>query len=183
MKAMVLLIFAYGGFESALAPMSEAKNPRRDAGFALFVALLACTTIYALVQWVVVGVLGPGATTDRPLAEVARVTMGNRGAGLVAIGALISVYGYLSAKLLGMPRVTFALAKGGDLPKIFAAVGPKFHHTLVFNTVLCRSRVGTGARGKFCLECDSLGRRPPLLLRSRLRRTDSFAPKTAGGCL
>jgi basic amino acid/polyamine antiporter, APA family len=127
MKAMVLLIFAYGGFESALAPMSEAKNPRRDAGFALFVALVACTAIYGLVQWVVVGVLGLGATTDRPLAEVARVTMGNRGAALVAIGALVSVYGYLSAKLLGMPRVTFALAKGGDLPKIFAAVGPRFH--------------------------------------------------------
>ena len=36
MKAMVLLIFAYGGFESALAPMSEAKNPGRDAGFRAF---------------------------------------------------------------------------------------------------------------------------------------------------
>ena len=127
MKAMVLLIFAYGGFESALAPMSEAKNPGRDAGFALFVALIACTVIYALVQWVVVGVLGPGATTDRPLAEVARLTMGNRGAALVAIGALVSVYGYLGAKLLGMPRVTFALAKGGDLPQVFAAVSPRFH--------------------------------------------------------
>jgi amino acid transporter len=127
MKGMVLLIFAYGGFESALAPMSEAKNPGRDAAFALFVALLACTAIYALVQWVVVGVLGPGATSDRPLAEVARITMGNRGAALVAIGALISVYGYLSAKLLGMPRVTFALAKGGDLPQLFAAVSARFH--------------------------------------------------------
>jgi basic amino acid/polyamine antiporter, APA family len=127
MKAMLLLIFAYGGFESALAPMSEAKNPGRDAVFALFVALIACTVIYALVQWVVVGVLGPGATTDRPLAEVARITMGNRGAALVALGALVSVYGYLSAKMLGMPRVTFALAKGGDLPRIFAAVGPRFH--------------------------------------------------------
>ena len=127
MKAMILLIFAYGGFESALAPMSEAKNPGRDAAFALFVALIACTVIYALVQWVVVGVLGPGATTDRPLAEVARITMGNRGAGLVALGALVSVYGYLSAKLLGMPRVTFALAKGGDLPQVFALVGPRFH--------------------------------------------------------
>jgi amino acid transporter len=127
MKAMVLLVFAYGGFESALAPMSEAKNPARDAVFALFVALIACTTIYALVQWVVVGVLGPGATADRPLAEVARVTMGNRGAGLVAMGALISVYGYLSAKLLGMPRVTFALAKSGDLPHLFAAVSSRFH--------------------------------------------------------
>ena len=127
MKAMVLLFFAYGGFESALAPMSEAKNPARDAAFALFVALIACTVIYALVQWVVVGVLGPGATTDRPLAEVARITMGYRGAALVAIGALVSVYGYLSAKLLGMPRLTFALAEGGDLPQVFAAVSPRFH--------------------------------------------------------
>lgn len=127
MKAMVLFIFAYGGFESATAPMSEAKNPGRDAGFALFVALIACTVIYALVQWVVVGVLGSGATTDRPLAEVARITMGNRGAALVAIGALVSVYGYLSAKLLGMPRVTFALAQGGDLPQLFARVGRRFH--------------------------------------------------------
>jgi basic amino acid/polyamine antiporter, APA family len=126
-KAMVLLVFAYGGFESALAPMGEAKNPGRDAGFALFGALLACAVIYALVQWVVVGVLGPGATTDRPLAEVARIAMGSLGARLVAIGAMISVYGYLSAKMLGMPRVTFALAKGGDLPSLFGAVGPRFH--------------------------------------------------------
>lgn len=127
MKAMGLLIFAYGGFESALALLGEAKNPGRDAGFALFAALIACTAIYALVQWVVVGVLGPGATTDRPLAEVARVAMGNRGAALVAIGALVSFCGYLGAKLLGMPRVTFALATSGDLPRFFAAVSPRFH--------------------------------------------------------
>src|SRR5271163_296292 len=47
MKAMMLLIFAYGGFETAVAPMSEAKDPARDAAFALFVALIACTAIYA----------------------------------------------------------------------------------------------------------------------------------------
>ena len=126
LKAMVLLVFAYGGFESALAPTSEAKNPRRDVVFALFGALIACTVIYALVQWVVVGVLGSAATTDRPLAEVARVTMGRRGAALVAAGALVSVYGYLSAKLLAMPRLTFALAEGGDLPRLFAAVSRTF---------------------------------------------------------
>jgi len=127
MNAIFLLIFAYGGFESALVPTGEARNPARDTVFALFVALAVCTVIYALVQWVVVGVLGPGATSDRPLAEVARFAMGNRGAGLVAIGALVSVYGYLSAKLLGMPRVTFALAEQGDLPGAFAAVSARFH--------------------------------------------------------
>ena len=127
LKAMVLLFFYYGGFESALAPMSEAKNPRRDSVFALFGMLVGCAAIYALVQGVVVGVLGSKAITDRPLAEVARITMGNHGAALVAIGALVCVYGYLSAKLLAMPRVTFALAEGGDLPHWFATVSPRFH--------------------------------------------------------
>lgn len=127
LKATVLMAFLFGGFESALTPMSEAKNPRRDAAFALFAALIVCAVIYALIQWVVVGVLGSAATTDRPLAEVARLTMGNRGAGLVAIGAMLSVYGYLGAKSLGVPRVTFALAEQDDLPRIFCAVSRRFH--------------------------------------------------------
>ena len=126
-KGVFLLIFAYGGFESALAPTGEARNPARDTVFALAVTLISCTALYALIQWVVVRVLGPASTSDRPLAEVARAAMGNPGAGLVAVGAMISVWGYLSAKLLGMPRVTFALAERGDLPRVFAAISPRFH--------------------------------------------------------
>jgi amino acid transporter len=135
LKATVLLAFLYGGFESALTPMSEAKNPRRDAAFALFATLIACAVIYALIQWVVVGVLGSAASTERPLAEVARLAIGNRGAALVAVGAMLSVYGYLGAKLLGMPRVTFALAEQDELPRMFCAVSPRFH-TPWFSIVL-----------------------------------------------
>ena len=127
MKAVLLLVFAYGGFETALAPMGEATNPRRDAPFALFAALLVCTVLYALIQWVVVGVLPDAAHSQRPLADVARVAVGSVGAALVAVGALISFYGYLSAKILGMPRVTYALAEQGDFPKAFAAIYPRFH--------------------------------------------------------
>jgi APA family basic amino acid/polyamine antiporter len=122
LKAMLLLVFAYGGFETALAPMSEAKNPRRDAPFALFTALAVCAVIYALIQWVVVGVLPDAAHSQRPLADVVRLAVGPAGAALVAVGALVSFYGYLSAKILAMPRVPFALAEQGDLPKAFAAV-------------------------------------------------------------
>lgn len=126
LKAMLLLVFAYGGFETALAPMSEARNPRRDAPFALFGALLTCTLIYALIQWVVVATLPDPAHSERPIADVARLALGPLGAGLVTAGALISFYGYLSAKILGMPRVTFALAEQGDFPRVFAAVHPRF---------------------------------------------------------
>src|ERR1019366_10349786 len=64
---------------------------------------------------------------QRPLSDVARVAVGSVGAALVAVGALISFYGYLSAKILGMPRVTYALAEQGDFPKAFAAIHPRFH--------------------------------------------------------
>ncbi len=127
LKAVLLMVFAYGGFETALAPMGEAKNPRRDAPFALFTALAVCVVIYGLIQWVVVAVLPHAAHSERPLADVARVALGPVGGGLLAVGALIAFYGYLSAKILAMPRVTFALAEQGDFPKIFAAVHRRFH--------------------------------------------------------
>ena len=149
MKALLLLVFAYGGFETALAPMSEAKNPRRDAPFALFTALLVCTVIYALIQWVVVGVLPDAAHSLRPLADVARLVVGPVGAALVAVGALISFYGYLSAKILAMPRVPFALAEQGDFPKAFASVHQRFHTPYVSILVFAVMVWGSALVGDF----------------------------------
>lgn len=126
-KAILLLLFSYGGFETALTPMSEAKDPRRDAVFGLFAALLTCTLVYTLIQWVVVGVLPDPAHSERPLADVVRLFLGSKGARLIAIGALVSVYGYLSAKILAVPRITYALAERGDFPRLFGAVHPRFH--------------------------------------------------------
>jgi APA family basic amino acid/polyamine antiporter len=149
LKAMLLLVFAYGGFETALAPMSEAKKPRRDAPFALFAALLVCTVLYALIQWVVVGVLPNAAHSQRPLADVARIAVGPVGAALVAVGALISFYGYLSAKILAMPRVPFALAEQGDFAKAFAAVHRRFHTPYVSILVFAAMVWGLALTGDF----------------------------------
>ena len=126
LKAALLLVFAYGGFETAMTPLSEAKNPRRDAAFALFLALVTCTLLYSVIQWVVVGILPDPAHSERPLADVARLVLGHGGAAFVSVGALISVYGYLGANMLGVPRITFALAENGDFPSIFAAIHSRF---------------------------------------------------------
>jgi len=127
LQAIVLLIFAYGGFEAALISTGEARNPRRDAPFGLFAALVTCTVIYGLIQWVVVGVLPDPGHSERPLADVARIVMGQGGAALIAVGALLSVYGYMSGNLLATPRITFALAERGDFPPVFALVHKRFH--------------------------------------------------------
>jgi len=125
-QAALLLVFAYGGFETALTPLGEAKDPRRDAVFALFIGLLTCTLLYTAIQWVVIGVLPDPAHSARPLADVARLALGPGGAAFVSIGALVSVYGYLGANILGVPRITFALAENGDFPAVFSAIHPRF---------------------------------------------------------
>jgi basic amino acid/polyamine antiporter, APA family len=124
---MVLLVFAYGGFEAALISAGETKNPRRDMPFGLIAALVACAAIYSLIQWVVLGVLPDPAHSERPLADVARMLMGRSGAALIAVGALVSIYGYLSGNMLATPRITFALGDRGDFPALFAAVHRRFH--------------------------------------------------------
>jgi APA family basic amino acid/polyamine antiporter len=126
LHALVLLVFAYGGFEAALMPMGEVKDPRRDAAFGLFAALAICTVIYMLIQCVVVGVLSDPGHSDRPIADVARIVMGHSGAALIAVGALVSVYGNVVANILAIPRMTFALAERGDFPSLFGAVHAKF---------------------------------------------------------
>lgn len=127
LEAVLVLVFAYGGFESALMPMAEAKDPRRDAPFALFMALLTCTVVYTLVQVVVVGVLPNAAQQDRSLAAAAGVIMGRSGAVLISLCALLSVYGYLASQTLNVPRLTFALAERGDFPSFFGRIHLRFH--------------------------------------------------------
>ena len=126
LEAILLLVFAYGGFESALLPLGEARDPRRDAPLALFTALGLCALIYTLAQVVVLAMLADPSATDRPLAAAAQVFLGPLGAALMAAGALVSVYGYLAAAMVNVPRLTYAMAAEGDLPPRLAAVHPRF---------------------------------------------------------
>jgi APA family basic amino acid/polyamine antiporter len=126
LKASLLIVFAYGGFDAAITATSEIKNPRRDAAAALLAALAACTLLYLAVQWTALGTVPDLAHSSRPLTDSARIVFGHAGAVLIAVGTLISVFGNLSANTLAVPRITFALAEQGDFPSFFARVHPRF---------------------------------------------------------
>jgi basic amino acid/polyamine antiporter, APA family len=125
-QAILLMVYAYGGFEAALFASGEASDPRKDAPVALLIAIVTATLLYICVQFVVIYTLAnPGATT-KPAVDSARQFLGPIGVTLVAVGTLISVYGYLSANMLHTPRVTFAMGERGDFPSLFAAIHPRF---------------------------------------------------------
>jgi amino acid transporter len=124
--AMLLLVYAYGGFEGALSVGGESTNPKRDTPIALLTALALIALIYTAVQIITLKTLPDAAASVRPLADASQRFLGPAGAMAIAAAALVSAYGYLSANLLHAPRLTFALAEGGDFPSFFGAIHPRY---------------------------------------------------------
>lgn len=126
MDAILVLVFAYGGFEVGLFPMGEAKNPRRDVPFALLVGFAVMLVLYVLIQIGVQAGLAAPELSKRPLADAAGILAGRWAAVLITIGALVSIYGYLGAMMLNVPRLTYALAERKDFPSFFGRIHSRF---------------------------------------------------------
>jgi basic amino acid/polyamine antiporter, APA family len=126
LRTVLLLIYAFTGFEAALIPTGELKNPNRDIPRAILVSLPFVAMVYFLVQTVVVRVLPNSAHTDHPLSAAAYVFGGNIMASIVSVGALLSSFGSLAANMIANPRLTFAFAEEGDFPRWFGTIHPRY---------------------------------------------------------
>ena len=125
-QAVLLLIFAYGGFEAALVPASETKDPRRDSGFALLAGLAIVASTYMLVQLTVVGLVPHVAASKAPVAAAFRVLLGPAGVSLAILAAMLSTYGWTVGAVLNSPRILYSMAERSELPSILARVHPRF---------------------------------------------------------
>jgi basic amino acid/polyamine antiporter, APA family len=124
-RAFIFLIFLYGGWEDTLIVAGEVKEPRRTIPFGLLLGLLVCTGFYILLQFITLAAIGTNVT-ERPLAAVASVLIGRSGAAVVAIAAMVSTYGWVSASLLNAPRLLYSFAAQGDFPGVFARLDPRY---------------------------------------------------------
>ncbi|PYI94681.1 MAG: amino acid transporter [Verrucomicrobia bacterium] len=128
--AMVPVLFAYGGWQTASFVSGEMRDPRRDLPRGLFIGVAGVIVVYVLVTWVCLRALGPAglANTNTPASEVMRQALGSRGAKLIACGIAISTVGFLSQSILTAPRVYYAMARDGVF---FKAVGQLSERTRV----------------------------------------------------
>jgi amino acid transporter len=147
--AILLLMFAYGGFEAPLIPAGEARDPRRDSAFALVLAMGVVAVAYCLVQWVVVGVVPAVAGVKAPIAAAFAVLLGPWGTTLAAIAAMTSIYGYATGNALQSPRVLYSMAERGELPALLARVDPRHHTPHAAILAYAAATLGLAAFGTF----------------------------------
>jgi amino acid transporter len=125
-RTSLLLIFAFAGIEVALVPSGEVKDIARTVPRAIGIAMIGITALYISLQVSAQGILGAGLAqaTVSPLADAAGASFGSWARSLLLAGATLSMFGYLGGMTLSMPRMLFALARDGFLPRTLAAV----HH-------------------------------------------------------
>ena len=148
-KTLLLLIFAFGGYEVIPVPAGEARDPRRGVPFAMITTIAIVTTVLTLAQIVALGTLPNLATSTTPLADAALIFMGTGGALLMTAGAAVSVAGNNMGAALSGSRSMFALAEQGDIPRIFGHIHSTYRTPDVAIIVTCLTTLTLALTGSF----------------------------------
>jgi len=126
--AMVLVFWAYVGFELATLPAAEVKDPARIIPRALVTGMAVVTLFYLSTNLVVFGIIPWQvlAVSTTPLVLVGVALLGSAGGLLMSVGALVSVSGSDESGILGTSRLAYAMAIDGLFPRPFARLHPRF---------------------------------------------------------
>src|SRR5882757_5911790 len=99
-NSVLLLVYAFTGFEMAVIPGGEIRDPQKNIPIALLTAISAIAVVYLLVQFVCIGTVPQLATSQRPIADAASRILGPSGVLFVTLGIIISITGNLHVTLL-----------------------------------------------------------------------------------
>lgn len=125
-QSVLLLVYAFTGFEMASIPAGEVKNPQKSLPRALLIAILVVAVLYILIQVVSVGTLPGLAQSQKPLADAGSRFLGTAGGAIISAGAIISITGNLNIILLSGSRLPFAMAEQKQLPAFIGSIHTKF---------------------------------------------------------
>ena len=124
--AFLITFYAFVGFENAVVPAGETKNPRLTLPRAILTTTVLTAALYFLVQLAFVTVFKTAPEGSSPLVDMGSAVAGPAGAFLLTFAAICSLLGNLLAGTAATPRITYAMGERRDLPAWFAAVNGKF---------------------------------------------------------
>ena len=125
-QSVLLLVYAFTGFEMATIPAGEVRDPKKSLPRALLIAILVVAILYIGIQLVCVGTLPGLADSQKPLADAGSRFLGTAGGAIISAGAIISITGNLNILLLSGSRLPFAMAEQNQLPAFIGSIHRKF---------------------------------------------------------
>ncbi len=113
--------FTYGGYQQTINFGGEVRNPQKNIPRGIFIGILVIITLYLSVSYSYYKVIGftELKSTTGIASIVAEKMLGPAGNYLSSVLLFIAVLAYVNVSLLSNPRVMFAMAEDGILPKAF----------------------------------------------------------------
>ena len=146
---LLIVFYAFVGFENAVIPAGETKNPSNVLPRAILITIAVTTLLYFIVQLAFVSALPGGAADEKaPLIDLGSWLAGSVGAATLTLAAVASLAGSLHGLMTSTPRVTYALGVRGDVPAWFAGVQPKFEtpaNSIIFFALFSAALAVTGS--------------------------------------
>jgi APA family basic amino acid/polyamine antiporter len=129
------IFFAYGGFARVAVISEEIKNPKHNVPKAIILSLIISTIIYITVAAVAIGLIGAQqlANSNSPLKDAINQTGINTAAYIISLGGLLATASVSLTSILGVSRMTYAMAKRNDLPKTLSKLHKK--HNTPYHTI------------------------------------------------
>jgi len=132
--ALVLIFWAYAGFEISTIPAEEIKDPGKTIPRAIIVGITIVTVFYLTTNILLFGVRRWDLlqNDNAPLATATSTVLSSipllaqLGGIVVGGGALVSVAGSDESGMIGTSRLGYALAADGLFPRAFAKIHPRF---------------------------------------------------------
>ena len=125
-SSVLILIYAFSGFEMAAIPAGEVRDPQRDLPLALITAIGVVALLYISIQVICIGALPDLASSQKPLADASSIFLGRAGAAIISAGVVVSIVGNLNVIILAGSRLPFAMSERGELPRIISATHRRF---------------------------------------------------------
>ncbi len=117
----MIIFVAYEGFELIANTAHDVQDVKRTLPRAYYTAVGFVMALYVLVALVTVGNLPVDkivAAKDYALAEAARPFLGQAGFTLIAVAAMLSTASAINATLYGSARLSYSIARSGELPAV-----------------------------------------------------------------
>ena len=124
LRAVLLLIYAFTGFETLTVPAEESLQPRRDMPRALLATVLIVCGIYLTIHASALGALPDLGSEKAPLATLAGMEFGPGGRIAMTAAAALSMAGCTLASLLGGTRTLYAMSASARIPRWIGALHP-----------------------------------------------------------
>ncbi|MBL1227733.1 amino acid permease [Enterococcus sp. BWB1-3] len=128
LSGAAVVFFAFLGFDAVSMAAEEVENPQKDIPKGIIGSIIITTVLYIVVTLILTGIVPyTSLGVKDPVAFAMRFVEMDAVAGIISVGAILTLLTVTIAMMYSLARIIYAISKDGLLPKFLGKIDEKRH--------------------------------------------------------